>query len=114
VTYPTPGYGPGAESLAKYRAEINQLHELCTALVDTIGPRLPEPDRHRLRTGLDVGEWMPLLDDLCAALVQDAIPVTAQERDQLVAALDLLGAGDITVPYLADRDATLAALTIES
>lgn len=112
MTYPTPGYGPGAEALARYRAEINQLHELCSGLVDAIGPRLPEPDRHRLRTGLDVGEWMALLDDLCAALVQDRIPVTTRERDQLVAALDLLGAGDVTVPYLADRDATIAALAV--
>jgi len=112
MTYPVPGYGPSGEARATYRAEINQLHELCTGLVDTIGPRLPEPDRHRLRTGLDVGEWMPLLDDLCAALVQDRIPVTAGERDQLVAALDLLGAGDDTVPHLADRDTTLAALVV--
>ena len=110
----TPGYGPGPAWLARYRAEIEQLHDLCTRLVEALAPRLPEPDRRRVRTGLAVGEWLPLLDDLLAALHQDRIPITPGEHDLLVSALDLLGAGDHNTPNVRERDTLLPSLVLDA
>lgn len=110
MTFPTPHYGPTPQK----RAEINRIHEHCTRLVEALVRRLPEPDRQRIRTGLAVGERLFLLDDLCAALHQDRIPVTPDEHDLLVTTLDLLGAGDDTTPTLRDRDTVLPALVVET
>ena len=108
MTFPTPHHGPTPHK----RAQINRIHEHCTSLVDALAPHLPEPDRQRVRTGLDVSERLYLLEDLCAALHQDRIPITPDEHTLLVAALDLLGAGDDTTPTLRDRDTVLPALVV--
>ena len=91
--------------------ELGELHRLCTGLVDALAPRLPALDADRLRTDLLVGEWLFLLDDLCAALLQDRIPVTAAERDLVAAAMNLAGS-DPDTPTLHDPRATLAALAV--
>jgi hypothetical protein len=104
----TPHHGPTAQK----RAEINDLHTHCTRLTDALAPRLPDLDERRVRTGLAVGEWLYLLDDLCAALAADHIPITATEHALLTTALDRLGAGDDTAPHVRDRDTLLPTLTI--
>lgn len=106
----TPHFGPSPQK----RAEIDRLHGHCTRLVDALSPRLPGPDRERVRTGLAVGEWLYVLEDLCAALYQDRIPITPDEHALLVVALDLLGAGDDTTSHVRDRDAVLPGLVVEA
>lgn len=106
--HPTPRRGPGPDE----RAEIVALHGRCSDLVDRLAPRLPEPDARRVRAALRAGEWLYLLNDLCAALVDDHVPITAEERALLAAAIDLVGLGDDTAPRLRDPGATLAAITV--
>jgi hypothetical protein len=111
LPYPTPHHPGDPAAVAQRMREIDELHRLCTGLVDALAPRLPPLDGDRVRTGLLVGEWLFLLDDLCAALVQDRIAVTAAERDRLGAAMALAGS-DPDTPTLRDPAATLAALIV--
>jgi hypothetical protein len=109
---PSTSHLPSDQVVREQRIrEIDELHRLCTGLVDAIAARLPGPDRDRVRIGLHVGEWLFLLDDLCAALIQERILVTAAERDQLAAAMVLAGS-DPDTPTLRDPDGTLAALAV--
>jgi hypothetical protein len=112
LPYPTPHHPRDEAAVEQRMRELDELHRLCAGLVEALAPRLPPPDADRVRTGLLVGEWLFLLDDLCAALIQDRIAVTAAERDRLAAAMVLAGS-DPDTPTLRDPAATLAALVIE-
>lgn len=110
--YPTPHSGPSPDKHAADRAELVALHGHCTVLVDRIAPRLSDSDQRRVRTTLHAGEWLYLLNDLCAALLDDHIPLTPDEHTHLTAAIDLVGLGDDTAPRLRDPDTTLAAIIV--
>jgi hypothetical protein len=91
LPYPTPRLPDDPVAVERRMWLFDELHRTCAGLVDAIARRLPEPDRERVRTGLHVGEWLFLLDDLCAALIQERIAVTPAERDRLAAAMVLAG-----------------------
>ena len=111
LPYPAPHHPGDPEAVEQRMREIDELHRLCAGLVEALAPRLPLADADRVRTGLLVGEWLFLLDDLCAALIQDRIAVTAAERDRLAAAMALAGS-DPDTPALRDPATTLAALAV--
>ncbi len=98
---------------ARRSARIAELRRLSGELVDRLADRLAPATLDDSRTLLSVGEWVHLLDNLCAALVKRQIAITVEERDVLAAALEVLGSGyDPFLSYIADKPGTLAALNV--
>jgi hypothetical protein len=107
-----PPTDPPDPRRATDRTRLNDLHHRTTTLIDTLAPRLPDRDTDQLHTDLTAGEWLIALDDLCATLIQDHIPITPTEHDALAAALRIGGLGDDDLPTIREPDDTLAALTV--
>ena len=61
--------------------DVRRFSADATAVLDSLGDRLPADDQDSLRTYLGAGEWGLLADELAAALLEDATPIAAAERD---------------------------------
>ena len=61
--------------------DVRRFSADATAVLDSLGDRLPAEDQDSLRTYLGTGEWGLLADELAAALLEDATPIAAAERD---------------------------------
>src|SRR5689334_24718929 len=61
--------------------DVRRFSADATAVLDSLGDRLPPGDQDSLRTYLGTGEWGLLADELAAALLEDATPISPTERD---------------------------------
>lgn len=91
---------------------LNQLHRESRALLESVADRLPSDRLREYRSFSDVGEWLLLVDSMCASLVKRQIPVTSGERDALRAVLTLFPPPGGDHLYLNDVSGTLAALNV--
>jgi hypothetical protein len=97
--------------------DVERFSADATAVLDSLGDRLPPDDQDSLRAYLGTGEWGLLADELAAALLEDATPIAAAERDLV---RDLLFAFTPTPddaelhPCIHDRERVLAALNVVS
>ena len=91
---------------------LRLLHEESRALLESVTDRL-EPERvDRYRSLSDVGEWVELVESVCATLVKRRIPVTAEERDALAGVLARLSRPKRGYDFVNDPQGTLAALNV--
>jgi hypothetical protein len=94
------------------KARLHKLHLESRALLDSVADRLPAERVQHLRTLSDVGEWMHLVNGICASLVMDQILITPDERDALATVLTIYPPPGGRFRYMNDIDGTLAALNI--
>lgn len=99
--------------------DVRRFSADATAVLDSLGDRLPPGDQDSLRTYLGTGEWGLLADELAAALLEDATPISPTERDlvrELLYAFDVDGHEQEfqRLPAFADRERVLAALNVVS
>lgn len=91
---------------------LNKLHKESRALLESVADRLPPERAEEFRTLSDVGEWLELVEGLCASLVKRQIPVTPRERDALAAVLAMFTTPRNGYDYTNNSDETLAALHV--
>ena len=99
--------------------DVRRFSADATAVLDSLGDRLPPGDQDSLRTYLGTGEWGLLADELAAALLEDATPISPTERDlvrELLYAFDVDGHEEEfqRLPAFADRERVFAALNVVS
>lgn len=92
--------------------DLVKLHKDSRDLLERLAARLaPEKVTH-YRTLSDVGEWIELVDLMCATLVKGRIPVTPQERDSLAALLAMFEGPREGYAYVSDPERVLSQLTV--
>jgi hypothetical protein len=94
------------------KPKLNKLHQESRALLESLADRLPAERIEWLRTYSDVGEWLFLVDGLCASLVKRQIPITPNERDALASVLTIYPPPGGRFRYMNNSDETLAALNV--
>ena len=93
--------------------DVAKLAREANELLERLADRFP-PDQLRIcRTLAAGGEWGELVDNMCAVLVQDDVPVTIAERDALTALLNMYPIPLEDYDYISNRDQTLAALQVQ-
>jgi hypothetical protein len=72
------------------RVEHRELAQAIRCLPERFTDRLPDRTLQRISIAASGGQWQQVLDDLIGSLHAYNQPVTAEERDQLRAALEAL------------------------
>lgn len=96
-----------ATDFLKLRVDID-------SLLNRLADRIPPVSLEDIREFNMVGEWTEAMEELCAVLVLDQVPITTEEHDALAALLDTWGPEeDDDYPCINGKASTLAALNVE-
>ncbi|MQY24860.1 hypothetical protein [Nocardia aurantia] len=92
--------------------DLVKLHNDSRALLERFADRLSVETLATYRTFSDVGEWGELIDNLCASLVLDRIPMTPAERDSVTALLAMFPIPPEDYTFLGDPSRVLTGLNV--